>query len=205
MIGWWFADGSRRLRNGDNRKIRVGKTHRVKGPIMVGAHGLHASERAIDALLCAPVDQETRAFVYRVELHGRLSYTIAKACARQRTYLDGGMDATETLRGFLRWCALQVAHLWNCPKVIMEYLETGDEEIWLEAEKYMPGVKSAADFAADAAYAAIRDENFSDVIELTEKALVFEKKIFGYWDFDEARDALNAELERRLYALISAE
>lgn len=34
---------------------------------------------------------------------------------------------------FARWCALQVIHIWNAPKVVREYLETGNEEIRGEA------------------------------------------------------------------------
>jgi len=30
---------------------------------------------------------------------------------------------------FARWCSLRVVHLWDCPDVVMQYLETGDEEL----------------------------------------------------------------------------
>ncbi len=30
---------------------------------------------------------------------------------------------------FARWCALQVVHLWGAPKVVKEFLETGDKRL----------------------------------------------------------------------------
>lgn len=35
-------------------------------------------------------------------------------------------DVTEELRAWARWCALQVADLWDCPDVVRRYLETGE-------------------------------------------------------------------------------
>ena len=45
---------------------------------------------------------------------------------------SGEIDATEVLREFTRWCALQVIDEWDAPDVVREYLETGDE--WLREE-----------------------------------------------------------------------
>ena len=51
-----------------------------------------------------------------------------KVVGRRRKIL-ASIDATDLLREFARWCALQVIHLWECPDVVRRYLETGDESI----------------------------------------------------------------------------
>jgi len=48
---------------------------------------------------------------------------------------------------FARKCALSVAHLWDMPPIVRQYLESGDDTIRIEA-------LYAADAAYDAAYAA---------------------------------------------------
>jgi hypothetical protein len=54
MLGWHFAETSRRLRYGDDRPIVVGESHSVKGEPILCKHGLHASESVLDALQYAP-------------------------------------------------------------------------------------------------------------------------------------------------------
>jgi len=61
----------------------------------------------------------------------------------QRTIIASA-DATEELESFARWCALQVAHLWDCSNLVRKYLKTGDQELRADAR--------------DAAYAASRDD-----------------------------------------------
>ena len=39
-------------------------------------------------------------------------------------------DATDLLREFARWCALQAINKWDAPDVVREYLETGDESLY---------------------------------------------------------------------------
>ena len=142
LDGWFFAQESRKLGYGDNRAIVIGRTHRVRGALELCKHGLHASDRAIDALSFAPGP-----IVYRVKLSGSILRGDDKACASARTYIAGGADATDVLCAFARWCALEVAHLWDMPPIVRQYLETGDKSI------------SAAAWAAtrDAAWAATRD------------------------------------------------
>lgn len=56
-------------------------------------------------------------------------------------------DAPEvTMRAFACWCALTVAHLWDMPVIVREYLETQDES-----------KRAAARAAAWAAAAAIME------------------------------------------------
>ncbi len=37
------------------------------------------------------------------------------------------------LLDFARWCALSVAHLWECPPIVREFLESGNESLRKEA------------------------------------------------------------------------
>jgi len=123
LIGWHFAEESRRLRYGDGREIVVGKTHRVKCVPVLCEIGLHASERAFDALKYAP-----EPILYRVQLGGKIVRGNDKAVATSRKYL-AEIDATPILRQFARKCALKVIHLWDAPRVVRDYLETGDESL----------------------------------------------------------------------------
>ncbi len=142
MICWHFSTG--KLGYGDNREIIIGETHTVdisERPLSLCVWGLHASQRIIDALDYAPGP-----WVYRVELGGEILLSDDKACAERRTYLDG-LDATEILREFSRWCALEVIHQWDAPEVVRRYLTTGDESL-------REGACAAARAATDAAWAA---------------------------------------------------
>ena len=56
---------------------------------------------------------------------------------------------------FARWCALSVAHLWDMPAVVKEYLETDDESLREAAsEAAWAAASEAAWAAADAASCA---------------------------------------------------
>jgi hypothetical protein len=138
MIAWYFAPDDRRLRFGDGRLVEVGVTHTVEGPPIFCQRGLHASVRALDALQYAagPV-----ACIVRVG--GEIAACEDRIVATERTYMYV-IDAFGVLRAFARWCALQVVHLWDCPPVVREYLETGREDLRVAA-------RSAAWSAARAA------------------------------------------------------
>ena len=123
MIGWHFAEETRRLRYGDEREIRVGETHEVDGEPVLCNHGLHASESALDALQYAPGP-----ILYRVKLSGKIVRGDDKMVATKRTYL-AEIDAEPILREFARRCALSIIHLWDAPRVVKDYLETGDETL----------------------------------------------------------------------------
>lgn len=123
MKAWWFSE-DRTLPHGDGREVRLGITHKVEGEIIPCKNGLHASKRAIDALYHAPGN-----IVWRVELGDTIVEGGDKAAASERTYLSGGIDASDTLRKFARMCAQDVLHLWNAPEVVKRYLKTGDESL----------------------------------------------------------------------------
>ena len=134
MKAWYFSTEDRRLQYGDGRKIKPGITHKIKwpwtdetgtiwnGPSVCNA-GLHGAQRIINALAYAhsPV-------VWRVELSGKVEIGSDKIAASERKYL-WGYDATKILRRFARKCALDVIHLWDAPKVVVEYLKTGNENL----------------------------------------------------------------------------
>jgi outer membrane protein assembly factor BamB len=121
---WWFSENSKRLGYKDNRKIKLGITHKVKGKPVLCKHGLHASKKIIDALEYARGD-----IIWKVELGGVVLKGDDKMVATERTYIDGGVDISEVLKKFARMCALDVVHLWDAPDVVMEYLKTGNETL----------------------------------------------------------------------------
>jgi len=145
-MAWYFGDESRTLRHGDGREIALGVTHTHDGTPMLCKSGLHASVRAIDALQYAPGP-----VLWRVECGGIVVSGHDKIACTRRTYVAGGVDASSMLRAFARWCALSVAHLWDCPDVVARYLVTGDESLRSAAWD------AASAAARGAAWGAARD------------------------------------------------
>lgn len=120
IIGYHFTGDKLR----DGRAIPgVGEWLVHEGPIEMCQSGLHASEHPFDALKYAP---GTR--LHRVELTGSLVGGGDKWVGKKRRIL-ASIDAEPVLREFACWCALQVVSLWNCPAVVKEFLETGDEKL----------------------------------------------------------------------------
>ncbi len=153
MKAWHFCGTNRVLGYDDGRAIVVGETLTVDGPPVLCRHGLHGSVRAIDALSYAvgPVACWT-------EITGDVVEGDDKIVGTARTVIWMA-DATGALREFARWCALEVAHLWDAPPVVLEYLRTGDER--LREACYTAATRAAyadaycaAAYAARAAYAA---------------------------------------------------
>lgn len=128
---WHFAhcdnNGTPRLNHGDGREIRLGETLTVEGEPVLCERGLHAGARVSDALkYCAYT-----ACLCMVELSGTVIHGTDKSVATRRTVI-AMLTAEQTdalLREFARWCALSVAHLWEMPDVVRQYLETGDESL----------------------------------------------------------------------------
>jgi len=94
MMGWHFLPANGCLTNGDGRQVVVGETYTVDPPLELCVHGLHASERILDALKFAPGP-----IICRVELSGEILHDDDKACATQRRVLWMA-DATATLHEF---------------------------------------------------------------------------------------------------------
>src|SRR5690606_3947902 len=132
------------------------------GPVVPCESGLHASERAIDALKHAPYGREI--VLCRVELAGTIlehGDPVDKLTASERRILwrlDG--EATDrVLREFARWSASQVLHLWDAPQAVRAYLGTGDETLREAAGgAAKDALRAAAGAAAwSAAWAAAED------------------------------------------------
>jgi hypothetical protein len=111
------------------------------GPVVMCEFGLHASRDPFDALTYAPGET-----LCMVECEDVVSEDSDKLVCRRRRIVKR-RDATAMLREFARAQALSVAHLWDCPPVVRQYLETGDESLRAAAS-------AAAWAASDAAWAA---------------------------------------------------
>ena len=138
MKAYHFTKGNK-LRDGRPLPA-IGEWLEHVGPIVPCESGLHASEDPFDALQYAP-----GSMLHLVELDGELvthGDPPDKVVGRRRRII-ASIDATDLLREF-------AAHLWACPPVVRQYLETGDESI--------RAADWAADWAAawDAAWAADR-------------------------------------------------
>jgi len=158
MLGWYFAREDEKLGYGDSRKVAVGVKHTVEGPVTLCSHGLHASERIIDALQYA-----NSSILYRVELSGDMDQGEDKSCSTERAYLER-IDAGEVLREFARECALSVSHLWDAPQIVLDYLKTGDEG--LRASAWASAKAAAWDAAWASARAAAWDDQNDKLTEM---------------------------------------
>jgi hypothetical protein len=114
--------------------------------------GLHASRNLMDALQYAPGP-----YLRLVEVDDIVTEQPDKlVCRRRRTIQQIG--ATQLLREFARWCALQVIHLWDAPPIVRQYLETGDAGLRYGEEAAWDDLRYATwddlRYAAEAARAA---------------------------------------------------
>ena len=170
MKAYHFTKGNK-LRDGRPLPA-IGEWLEHTGPIVPCESGLHASEHPFDALQYSPGEM-----LHLVEIDGELvthGDPPDKVVGRRRKIL-ASIDATDLLREFARWCALQVIHLWECPDVVRRYLETGDESIraaardaagadaWeaardaARAAAWVAAWVAARDATRDAAWEAARD------------------------------------------------
>jgi len=134
VLAWHFVGDALR----DGRPVPADNvTLKHTGKLELCASGLHASERLIDAL-----EHASGPILCRVQMGGTIKKDSDKLVARQRTIL-WRIDSTDVLRKFARQCALDVAHLWDMPPVVRQYLETGDESIIDAAKAARTAVKIA--------------------------------------------------------------
>ena len=107
----------------DGRPVpAVGETLVHEGPIEWCQSGLYASRTAWDALRYAP-----DATLHRVLCEDIEREDGDKLVCRRRTIV-ATIDATHLLRRFAADQALSVAHLWDMPDVVRDYLMTLDED-----------------------------------------------------------------------------
>jgi len=158
MRAWHFCriDPSGRpvLRDG-SLALGPGEVETYDGPLVLYRSGLQASVRALDALSDAP-----GAWVRQVECAAEAVIGDVNLVCRRRAIIAHA-DATEVLREWARWCAFQVAHLWACPAITREWLETGNpalREAALEAAARKSRSAWAAAAVDAAAWAAAADE-----------------------------------------------
>ncbi len=155
---WYFAPEGNRLKYQDNRLIRVGVTHRIEGKPETCSHGLHASNRIIDALKYSQTN-----ILYRVELSGEMDRAEDKIAAQSRKYLQR-FDMESILFEFSRKQALiniKKVKLYTRKddySLIIEWLKTGDQNIrsaaWSAAES--AAWSAAGSAARSAAWSAAR-------------------------------------------------
>ena len=156
MIGYHFV--GEKLRNGEPIPVD-GEWLEHDGPVKPCKSGLHASEHPFDALRYAPGNT-----LCQVELEGNLKPhgdPVDKWVGRRRKILKR-IDAEHLLRRFAADQALSVAHLWDMPEVVRDYLTTLDslkraasrEAAW---EASWDAAWAASDAAREAARAAARD------------------------------------------------
>ena len=142
ILAWHFTGDTLRV----GRPIpSIGEWLVYDGDVRICKSGLHASERLIDALQLAP-----GSILHRVTVRGEIERQDDKLVGRERR-IEWSINAEPTLRAFTRRVALDVAHLWDTPAIVREYLETGQEAIRSAAEA------AARDAVMDAAGAAARD------------------------------------------------
>lgn len=143
ILAWHFVGATLR----DGRPIPAdGERLEQGGEIIPCQNGFHASERIIDALKNAPGDT-----ICRVECSGVVRFhgdPIDKLASSVRV-IQWRVNGEALLRQFARECALEVAHLWDMPAIVREYLEAGDNSKRYAARAAATG--AAARYAARAA------------------------------------------------------
>lgn len=155
-LAWRFVPADLRLPHGDGRPIVVGEWLEVEPPIVACERGLHASERAMDALRYA---DSARVRLARVECDGEIARESDKiACSRMRHLWIASEEETQReLRLFACWCARQALALVKTPDPrsvtaieVSERFARGEATCAeLDAARY-----AATDAARDAAWAA---------------------------------------------------
>src|SRR5579859_4275309 len=143
--GWWFSDDSGVLPHGDGRPIVIGQKLSIKGKLVICRNALHGSFDPFDALQYAP-----GGILHRVLFSGARIEESNKVGSRSRTVL-ASRDATIMLRRYACDEALLVAHLWDMPPIVREYLETCNEA------KRGAASDAAWDAGWDAGWDATRD------------------------------------------------
>jgi len=135
MKAWHFVGET--LRNGDPIP-RDGEKLIFTGDPILCDKGLHAALQPFDALRYAPGN-----VLCLVEVGGIIIHGNDKLVVTERTIICR-MDAEEALWFFARMQALSVAHLWDIPDVVLEYLMTGNEDIRASASASASAWESAS-------------------------------------------------------------
>ena len=208
---WHFAGATLR----DGRPLpRKGDVLKHDGPVVPCYSGLHGSERAIDALGYAPGEN-----VALCELGGEVvPHGGDKHAASERHYLTGYVDADRVLHEFACWCATQALNGVEARGGKVDprsRAAIATKLAWLDgkaADADMAAARSASAAASDAAWgaawgaesAAARAESAA---ARAAWAAAWDAASAGAWGAANvaARSEHNAELERRLLALVEGQ
>jgi hypothetical protein len=194
---WHFlavSDGSPILRDG-RRLPAANEWLSHDGPISICSSGLHASYKALDAVHYAPGN-----YVTLCEVDGDIVEQEDKLVCRKRRVVFG-YDAEQVLRLFSREQALSVAHLWDMPQIVREYLESGDESKRAAAYAAWYATNAAAwDAASAAARAAARAAASDAAWSARSAASATASATAWYAASDAASYAANEMLESMLFA-----
>ena len=145
MKAWHFVGDTLR----DGRPIPAdGEWLEHEGEAIMCVRGLHASRCVLDALRYAPGNT-----LSRVVLGGDIQKGDDKVVVTRRKIL-WRIDAEALLFEAARLYALEVADLWDAPKVVLNFLKTGDESLRSAARDAAWNAARAAWNAAWAARAA---------------------------------------------------
>jgi len=147
ITAWHFVGDTLR----DGRPIPAdGVWLRHDGPIVWCESGLYASPTPWDALTYAPGPT-----LCKVECKKIHENRFEKIVCRERCIVKR-IDITNLLREFACQQALSVAHLWEAPEIVRQYLETGDETMRYSAlVAARTSLKYIARHAVDAVRAAV--------------------------------------------------
>lgn len=209
ILGWHFVADDGLLRDGQKVEAKTYSVDTQKRGLELCHWGLHASERAVDALSYTP-----GSIVCRVELSGEILRDTDKLCASTRRVLWMA-DATRTLHEFACW-----ASEWILDKLEAESDFHADprsraaiaaKRAWLRGEitnQQLDAAGAAAYAAWDAAGAAagVAAGVARDAAGAAAGAAGY--AAWAAWDARDARDArvvLNDKLTEMLMALAPAE
>jgi len=145
--GYHFTGGT--LRDG-SPVPPIGETLVFDGDIKMCRSGLHWSEHPFDALKYTPGK-----WLHFVECSDPVQSDDDKHVSRKRTILKT-IDAEHLCRRFAADQAMSVAHLWDMPNVVREYLTD------LDSSKRDAALAAAEDAAWAASLAAARDAPRAD-------------------------------------------
>lgn len=129
ILAWHFLPTDQQLTHGDGRHVEVGQTTRLSDPrpISLSHHGLHASERILDALRLAPGP-----VLSRVELYGEVQRHGDILVARERHVL-WMQDISALLHRFAVECARQALETPEAPDPRL-HAGLDAKEGWLQGE-----------------------------------------------------------------------
>ena len=207
---WHFLPSDKCLANGDGRKVVRGRWYKrqdTSSPLALCSNGMHACERAIDALRYAPGP-----IVTLCELRGDILADKDKVAADERKVVAMA-DATRVLHLFAIDCAeraLKDVHVtdersWNALKVKRRWLDklATDQDLaaawgaardaaWAAARDaawyaaMAAAMAAARDAAMAAAWGAARDAAWYAAIQQLEIMVIDEAKRLGVWVEEDA-------------------